>query len=159
MIINNWGVLMSDATLDSWLVILQKHGCRITGPRFIVAQILVQSHRALSPQDVYEKARQYFPNLGLVSVYRTMQKLEEVGLIQRLHQHDKCQAFIAAFQQHEHILVCSRCGLVKVFQGGDLSYLIQSVEKDTGYQISEHLLQFFGLCKDCQNVKKGDDNA
>jgi len=141
---------MGYSRIDQWLAVLQNSGCRLTGPRYFVAEILAQSARALTPQDVYELARQHYPTLGLVSVYRTVEKLEALGLIQRVHQPDKCQAYIAAFSGHEHLLVCSDCGLVEFFKGDDLAPLVQRVEQESGYHVKEHWLQLFGKCKQCQ---------
>jgi len=141
---------MGYTRIDQWLEVLHKSGCRLTGPRYIVAEILAQSARALTPQEMYELARQHYPTLGLVSVYRTVEKLEALGLIQRVHQPDKCQAYIAAFSGHEHLLVCSNCGLVEFFKGDDLAPLVQRVEQASGYQVEEHWLQLFGKCKQCQ---------
>lgn len=147
---------MSFSHVDQWLEKLQNSGYRLTGPRYIVAEILAQSERALSPLEVYEHARQQYPTLGLVSVYRTIEKLEALGLIQRVHQPDKCQAYIAAFSGHEHLLVCSSCGLAEFFQGDDLAPLVRRVERESGYRVDEHWLQFFGLCKSCQAAKSSD---
>ena len=141
---------MSFSRVDQWLEKLQSSGYRVTGPRYIVAEILAQSERALSPLDVYELARQQYPTLGLVSVYRTVEKLESLGLIQRVHQPHKCQAYIAAFSGHEHLLVCSACGLVEFFKGDDLAQLVRRVEQESGYRVDMHWLQFFGLCRHCQ---------
>ena len=141
---------MGYSRIDQWLEVLQNSGCRLTGPRYIVAEILAQSARALTPQEVYEQARQQYPTLGLVSVYRTIEKLEELGLIQRVHQPDKCQAYIAAFSGHEHLLVCSTCGLVEFFQGDDLATLVRRVELESGYRVEEHWLPLFGQCRQCQ---------
>jgi len=145
---------MPESRIHGWLEIMQESGCRLTGPRYIVAEVLDRSERALSPQEVYELARQRYPTLGLVSVYRTLEILEGLDLIQRMHQPDKCQAYIAAFSGHEHVLICSQCGLVEFFRGDDLSPLVQRIEHDTGFQIAEHWLQFFGLCQKCQNVNQ-----
>jgi Fur family ferric uptake transcriptional regulator len=144
---------MSFSRVHQWLEKLQSSGYRLTGPRYIVAEILAQSERALSPLDVYELARQQYPTLGLVSVYRTVEKLESLGLIQRVHQPDKCQAYIAAFSGHEHLLVCSACGLVEFFKGDDLAPLVQRVEQESGYLVEDHWLQFFGLCRQCQAAR------
>jgi Fur family ferric uptake transcriptional regulator len=141
---------MSFSRVDQWMEKLQSSGHRLTGPRYIVAEILAQSDRALSPQEVYELACKHYPTLGLVSVYRTVEKLEELGLIQRVHLPEKCQAYIAAFSGHEHLIVCSSCGLVEFFEGDDLTPLVQRVEKESGYRVDVHWLQFFGLCKECQ---------
>jgi Fe2+ or Zn2+ uptake regulation protein len=141
---------MGYARINQWLEVLQSSGCRLTGPRYIVAEILAQSARALTPQEVYEQAHQHYPTLGLVSVYRTVEKLEALGLIQRVHQPDKCQAYIAAFSGHEHLLVCSTCGLVEFFKGDDLAPLVRRVEMESGYLVEEHWLQLFGQCKQCR---------
>ena len=154
MNINIYGDAMSDSRVDQWLEKLQISGYRLTGPRYIVVEILAQSERALSPNEVYQHARQQYPTIGLVSVYRTLEKLEGLGLIQRVHQPDKCQAYIAAFSGHEHLLVCSTCGLVEFFKGDDLAPLVQRVEKESGYRVEEHWLQLFGLCKSCQKANQ-----
>jgi Fe2+ or Zn2+ uptake regulation protein len=88
--------------------------------------------------------------LGLVSVYRTLEKLEDLRLVQRVHQPQGCQAFIAASEGHQHLLLCQRCGQVTFFEGDDLDKLIGKISTKTGYKIREHWLQLFGLCKNCK---------
>jgi Fe2+ or Zn2+ uptake regulation protein len=135
---------------ELWLDQLQENGYRLTEPRRTVVNLIAGASRALTPLEVFEKARKKNPALGLVSVYRTLEKLEELHLIQRVHQPGGCQAFIAASQGHEHLLLCKRCGETAFFEGDDLEALIQSISKKTGYQVSEHWLQLFGLCANCQ---------
>ena len=108
------------------------------------------SLQALTPLEVYDSARATHPELGLVTVYRTLEKLEELHLIQRVHQPSGCQAFIACGQGHQHLLLCQRCGQVTFFEGDDLDNLISAIANRTGYSIKEHWLQLFGLCQNCQ---------
>lgn len=150
---------MPYSRVDQWLEKLRNSGYRLTGPRYFVVDILARAERALSPIEVHQLARQQHPTIGLVSVYRTLEKLERLGLIQRVHQPDKCQAYIAAFSGHEHLLVCSTCGQVEFFKGDDLAPLVNRVEEESGYRIQEHWLQLFGMCKKCQeNHKPGIQN-
>ncbi len=135
---------------EPWLDQLQENGCRITDARSAVVEIVQNSMRALTPVEVYDKAREKYGALGLVSVYRTLEKLEELHLIQRVHQPQGCQAFIAASHGHEHLLLCQNCGQAAFFEGDDLDALIQSISEKTGYQIRDHWLQLFGLCPACQ---------
>jgi Fur family transcriptional regulator, ferric uptake regulator len=135
---------------DIWLTQLQENGYRLTGPRRAVVEAIQKSTHALTPLEVFDMARKKYRALGLVSVYRTLEKLEELHIIQRVHQPQGCQAFIAASQGHEHLLLCQNCGQVMFFEGDDLETLIKSISKRTGYQISEHWLQLFGLCQTCQ---------
>jgi Fur family transcriptional regulator, ferric uptake regulator len=137
-------------TAETWLTALSDNGYRLTGPRRAVVEIVAASPRALTPLEVFDSARAAHPDLGLVSVYRTLEKLEELHLIQRVHQPEGCQAFISASQGHQHLLLCQRCGTVTFFEGDDLENLFSAISGKTGYQIKEHWLQLFGLCKDCR---------
>ena len=135
---------------DPWLDQLQENGCRITDARRAVVETVQNSMRALTPVEVFDRARKKYSTLGLVSVYRTLEKLEELRLIQRVHQPQGCQAFIAASHGHKHLLLCQNCGQAAFFEGDDLDALIKSISKKTGYQIQDHWLQLFGLCPACQ---------
>jgi Fe2+ or Zn2+ uptake regulation protein len=107
----------------------------------------------MSPLEVYDSARANHPELGLVTVYRTLEKLEELHLIQRVHQPSGCQAFITASQGHQHLLLCQICGQVTFFEGDDLENLITAISGKTGYVIREHWLQLFGLCEQCRLIE------
>lgn len=135
-----------------WLVQLNEQGYRLTDSRRVVVKIMAQSTHALTPIEVYDEARATYPALGLVTVYRTLEALEQQGLIQRVHQPEGCQAFITAPAGHQHLLLCRECGEAATFEGDDLEMLIKSIARKTGYQITEHWLQLFGLCPNC---KKG----
>ena len=137
-------------TTSDWLTQLQDNGYRLTAPRRAIIEIIQSATHALTPVEVFDHARKKYAALGLVSVYRTLEKLEELHLIQRVHQPGGCQAFIAESSGHQHLLLCKNCGKATFFEGDDLGVLIQSISKKTGYQIHEHWLQLFGLCESCQ---------
>ena len=135
---------------ELWLSQLHENGYRLTDARRIVVETVEKSARALTPIEVYDIARKKYRALGLVTVYRTLEKLEELHLIQRVHQPLGCQAFISAGEGHQHLLLCQNCGQVAFFEGDDLDVLTKSIAQKTGYQISELWLQLFGLCADCR---------
>ena len=137
-------------TTETWLTQLQENGYRLTEARRAVVDTVASTNHALTPIEVFDLAREQYPALGLVTVYRTLEKLEELHIIQRVHQPQGCQAFIAASQEHEHLLLCQNCGQVTFFEGDDLDILIGAISKKTGYQIREHWLQLFGLCQTCK---------
>lgn len=143
-----------------WLACLQANGYRLTEPRRVVVETIASSQQALIPFDVFEKARARYPSLGLVTVYRTIEKLEELGLIQRVHQPTGCQAFVTAFSGHQHILICQHCGRVEFFSGDveEIDGLIQVVGDTSGYQIQGHWLQLFGVCAGCQRIGTASEN-
>ncbi len=135
---------------DTWLHALQAHGYRLTESRRAVVETVAATRRALTPMQVFDSARVAHPDLGLVTVYRTLEKLEELRLIQRVHQPGGCQAFIAASRGHQHLLLCQKCGRVTFFEGDNLDSLFQAISQKTGYVVQEHWLQLFGLCQDCK---------
>jgi Fe2+ or Zn2+ uptake regulation protein len=136
--------------VETWLNTLHENGYRLTEARKAVVETVAESLRALTPLEVFDSARAAYPALGLVSVYRTLEKLEELHLIQRVHQPQGCQAFISASQGHQHLLLCQHCGQVSYFEGDDLENLMAGISNKTGYKIREHWLQLFGLCQNCQ---------
>jgi len=137
----------------SWLDRLQENGYRLTAPRQAVIDVVSRSQFVLNPLEVFEQARQSYPKLGLVTVYRTIEKLEEVGLLQRVHQPSGCQGFVAAFHGHQHLLICQGCGRIEIFSGDVelVNTLVKTVEKDSGYHVDDHWLQLFGMCSECQD--------
>ena len=141
---------------EGWKTCLIENGYRLTSSRKAVIEIIASSNHVLSPLEVYEKARTLNPKLGLVTVYRTIDKLEELGLLQRVHQPSGCHGFVAGFTGHQHLLICRDCGLVEFFGGDEekLVPLMADVESRSGYRIENHWLQLFGVCYNCQRLEK-----
>jgi len=137
-------------TAEPWLAQLRTNGYRLTEARRVVVDVIQKSRQALTPVQVFDRARKKYRELGLVSVYRTLEKLEGLGLVQRVHQPQGCQAFITAGTGHQHLLLCQKCGEATLFEGDDLEGLMTSIARRTGYQINDHWLQLFGLCENCK---------
>ena len=143
---------MKNGRVEEWIERLQQEGYRQTAPRRAVVEVMAATHQVLSPAEVFDLAQEEYSRIGLVTVYRTIDKLEELGLIQRVHRSSGCQAFIAAAPGHQHLLVCRYCGHVEYFSGDRLDSLIHAVEGESGYQVEEHWLQLFGTCARCRKA-------
>jgi len=118
-------------------------------PLQVIVQLLAGSCRALDPLELYELGRQCYPRLGLVTVYRTLEKLEALGLVQRVHLDSHCNRYLRAAQGHEHVLICTSCGRTVFFKGDDLSSLMNATARQSGFAIHDHWLQLFGICSEC----------
>lgn len=141
----------ADSSLtQDWLDKLQDNGYRLTETRRAVVETIARSDRAINPTEVFDLSRDRCRSLGLVTVYRTLAKLEELSLIQRVHQPDGCHAYIAAVHGHQHLLICNECGRAEYFAGDTLDSLMKRVGKESGYDIQDHWLQLFGVCSACQ---------
>jgi len=154
IIIIVYKLLMIDQNIPSthqnWLDELQDSGYRLTAPLRAIVSIVANSSRALGAIEIFDLGRGEHPRLGLVTVYRTLEKLEQLDLVQRVHQPDGCNMYLRAPEGHEHLLLCKTCGQMEYFSGDDLSKLINEISQKSGYQIQEHWLQLFGLCISCQ---------
>ncbi|MEA4909987.1 MAG: transcriptional repressor, partial [Anaerolineaceae bacterium] len=109
---------------EEWLDRLQSNGYRLTAPLRAIVDLMATSTHALSANDVYDLGRKEVPGLGLVTVYRALEKLEELELVQRVHQPGGCHMFLRAAQGHEHLLLCTACGRAVFFKGDDLKGLM-----------------------------------
>jgi Fe2+ or Zn2+ uptake regulation protein len=138
-------------TTKSWLTQLQTNGYRLTRARTAVVETVANTQSALSPLEVFENAKTTCPGLGLVSVYRTLAKLEELGLIQRVHQHDGCNAYLPHADGHQHLIICEKCGKAEYFEGDDMDAFFSEVGVEHGFTINEHWLQLFGICSECES--------
>ncbi|MDK1028186.1 MAG: Fur family transcriptional regulator [Anaerolineae bacterium] len=142
-------------TTQSWLSQLKAHGYRLTNARKAVVEIVATTTSALNPLQVYEAAKSTYQGLGLVSVYRTLEKLEELELIQRVHLPDGCNAYLPQADGHQHLLICEGCGKAEYFEGDNMEALFSKVAGKHGFSIHEHWLQLFGVCSQCELAASG----
>ncbi|MFC1933748.1 Fur family transcriptional regulator [Chloroflexota bacterium] len=131
---------------------LRRHGYKLTPQRQAVIQVITSSQDHLTPATIFEKVRQDYPNIGLVTVYRTLEILAKLELICELHAGGICHSYTISTPGHHHHLICSNCGTVTDFTGHYLSELERSLTKKSGFRIDGHLLEFVGLCQACQKA-------
>ena len=124
-------------------------GLRLTRQRRAVLEAIAAAPASLSASQVYDAARVRCPELGLTTVYRTLEVLTELGALRRVHGQDTCESFVPAGAAHGHTVVCSSCGRVTEFTACDMRDIVSAASRQTGYLITEHFLQLGGLCAVC----------
>jgi Fe2+ or Zn2+ uptake regulation protein len=130
---------------------LNQKGLRLTQPRRVVMEILESSSAPLSPQTIYQTSQENGEDIGLVTVYRTLDLLMELNLVRRVHGQGVCHGYVSASPGHYHHIVCRECGKAVEFDGAqDLSVLLNRIQKQTNFIIDGHLLQLQGICPECQ---------
>ena len=137
-----------------WQHALTRSGYRLTQPRRVILEIIAGSSRPLSPIEIFDQAREITAHIGLVTVYRTVEKLEELKLIDRVHHIGQCQTVFKGSQGHQHLLVCTECGKSAYFKGLQAEDQFAAVGETYGYEITGHTLQLSGLCPDCRKKEK-----
>ena len=124
-------------------------GLRLTRQRRAVLDAVGEASSSVSPVQVFDAARLHCPELGLTTVYRTLEILSEIGALRRVHGQRNCEAFVPAGAAHGHTVVCSSCGQVTEFTACDMHAVADAAAQQTGYRITEHFLQLSGLCAGC----------
>ena len=130
--------------------ILRQHGYKLTPQRQVVIRTIASSQDHLTPNAIYDKVHQDHPNIGVVTIYRTLEILAKLDLICELHLGGSCHSYTISASGHHHHLICSNCGTVIDFSGHYLGQLEQKLSLETGFEIEDHLLEFIGLCQACQ---------
>ena len=130
---------------------LQESGYRLTQPRRAVIRALAEADDWLRPEEVLKLGRRYWRPLGLVTVYRTVSLLAELGYLRRVHLEDHCVGYVRSDLAHGHHLLCRTCHQAVEFPGTeDLTPLVERISQDTGFRVEHHLLELVGLCPSCQ---------
>ena len=130
--------------------IFRGNGYKLTPQRQAVLDVIAGSRGHLTSAAVHQKVQQKFPGIGLVTVYRTLDILSELGVICKVGRTGNSLSYALASPGHHHHLVCSNCGVVTDFSDCRLDRLQQRLTRKTGYEIEGHTLQFRGLCRQCQ---------
>ncbi|MGQ9501120.1 MAG: Fur family transcriptional regulator [Anaerolineae bacterium] len=124
-------------------------GYKMTAPRKAVVQVLEQEGEHLSSGEVLALGRQIYPPLSRATVYRTLDLLTNLGLIRPILLKDTAQRYVSGEGGHHH-LVCSVCGAVFEFDRCDVDQFAAELAARFDFQIRSHLLEFYGVCHDCQ---------
>lgn len=129
---------------------LRARGYKLTRPRQAVLAVLALGEEHMNPAEIYGRARAIYPKLGLVTVYRTLEVLVDIGLIQRVHLDEGCHSYVRSRQGHSHQLVCKECGRVEEFFDCELEGVFKQLTRKTGYAIENHWLELLGRCPTCR---------
>jgi Fur family transcriptional regulator, ferric uptake regulator len=138
---------------DQTLNLLQQRGYRLTSPRRVIVETVLSFDHAFSAEDTVRKVDSVDPSVGRATVFRTLDVLTQLGVLDRLHSPDGCHSYVQGMGRdaHYHHLVCSSCGTVVPFEGCNIEDMLEELQRSTNFAISNHMLEVFGLCENCQN--------
>ncbi|MBN2621446.1 transcriptional repressor [candidate division WOR-3 bacterium] len=135
-------------------------GYRITIPRESILDVLSRTDEHLSAEDIYLAVHKVHPTIGLTTIYRTLEILVQMGLVFKFDFGDGRARFELAEgpkgKRHHHHLVCSKCGRVidyTDFIDDEMEFLSraeQGLAKKFHFDITHHVIQFYGVCDTCQ---------
>lgn len=133
---------------------------RKTGSRRAIAQGLIglgYSRNAFSAEDLLKRLRKQSPRIGRATVYRSMEKLVRMKVLDRVEFADGSHAFrLCQSGAHHHHLACNRCHEIVELDLCLDADLIAAIGKRQGFEIDDHSITLFGLCRECRKLKSLD---
>lgn len=143
----------TEKRLEQMLAKLQEKHFRLTPQRMEVVKILAGSTEHLSVDDIHARVHKQFPTTSLATTYKTVSLLRDVGEVIELgfaeggNRYDGYRPY-----PHPH-LICSECKKILDPELPMLDIMSDEVARQTGFELTTHRLDFFGVCPDCQQKK------
>lgn len=144
--------------LEQMVSKLKEHEFRLTPQRMAVLKILAGGNGHPSVEQIYEQVHRDFPTTSIATVYKTVAMLRELGEVLELgfpdgsNRYDGCKPY-----SHPHV-ICTRCRTILDLDLTGLKDLTREISAETGFRISTHRVDFFGLCRTCQDAEPGDES-
>jgi len=134
--------------------LLSSRGFRLTRPRQAVLKVFAETEGPMSAAEIYSRIEGH--RIDLVSVYRTIRLLQDIGVVRVAGSGPGFQRFELSeeFTGHHHHLICQVCGQIKelancMLEGKALDLLKKRTLRSVGFMITDHDVQLFGRCANC----------
>ncbi len=124
-------------------------GTRPTRQRRAVAAALQSVDDFRSAQDIHDLLKKKGENVGLSTVYRTLQALADGGDVDMLRTEDGEAIYRRCSTTHHHHLVCRTCGRTVEVEGPTVERWTDAIAGEHGFTDVSHTLEIFGTCPDC----------
>jgi len=129
---------------------LQQTGVRLTPQRLAIAGVLAQG-KETSAQELYDRVRRKHPYIGRATVFRSLDRLVEAGLAQRLERPGHVSAYVWCEPGHHHHLICTTCRTVEDLGEDAVAPLAEKIAHERGFRVDHATLDFYGECRNCSS--------
>ncbi len=140
--------------LERMVSVLQERGYRITPQRLSIVKILAESDDHPSVEYIYRRVKKDFPTTSLATTYKTIHLLKEMGEVLELGFSDWGSRYDGMRPYPHPHLICTKCGAVMDPEFSSMEEIAREMARESGYQITHHRLDFFGVCPKCQTAGK-----
>jgi len=128
---------------------LKQRGLRMTPQRQLVLDAVASMHGHLSAEQVYQHVVRVFPDVNISTVYRTLEVLEELGVVRHTHFHDDVALYERTDTSPHHHMVCSRCGSDFELDLDVLQPLADELKRRYGFEADLAHSAIVGQCRAC----------
>ena len=129
---------------------LKEHDFRLTPQRLAILKVLAVSKGHPTVERIYETVRVEFPTTSVATIYKTVNLLKQLNEVLELGFPDGSNRYDGNKPYpHPHV-ICTKCKKIIDPNLGSIKELTKEVVKETGFQILNYRVDFFGTCRDCQ---------
>ena len=134
---------------------LHERGLRWTPQRRLLVGVLAETDGHITGAELVERCRALDPQTTPSTVYRTLDVLEDIGLIRHAHGLDGREEFhVLPSIEHGH-LHCSSCGKAWEIEADEVKGLVRDLERQQGFRVDLGHLSVVGICRDCRQRQDG----
>jgi Fur family ferric uptake transcriptional regulator len=124
-------------------------GVRSTRQRAAISALLDTLDDFRSAQEMHDELRRRGENIGLTTVYRTLQSMATAGMVDMLRTDTGESVYRRCSEHHHHHLVCRSCGSTIEVGDHEVEEWASAVAAKHGYSDVSHTIEIFGTCSDC----------
>src|SRR4030043_377494 len=128
----------------------------LSHPRLLIYQELSNASSPLSPSEIYQSLLKMKRRIGLTSIYRSLDLFESLGIAFKIVNGSAVKYKLCELEDHHHHIICKKCGTVGEFDFCEISDWSRRVMESTGYEVTDHQLNFYGFCKTCKPLPTGE---
>jgi Fur family transcriptional regulator, peroxide stress response regulator len=129
-----------------------KCGLAATHQRQVIYEAVVAMPGHYSPESIFAEVRRRTPSISLATVYKNLRLFVEHGLLREVSPHASTLLVEGNLEPHHH-LVCTRCKAVQDIEGDFIDYKKLSRHAPRGFDLTQPLVEVFGLCRRCGTRK------
>lgn len=133
--------------------LLREKGFKVTPQRLAIYKTLCHTTEHPSAEMIFNDLQSYYPTMSLATVYKTIDILKEIGLLQMLNVGEDSFRYDANMENHPHVR-CRVCNRVDDIFGVPAESYIEAVADKTDYKLTGQQFYFYGVCPKCQAEQK-----
>lgn len=135
--------------IDEVLALLRARGGRVTTPRRVILAALLEGDEHVTADELTARVQRRHPEIHQSTVYRTLETLAELGVVDHVHLGHGGAVFHLADERHQHLL-CSSCGLVIEAPDDVVDGLVHRLDEQYGFALDARHFALTGVCRDCR---------
>ncbi|MCD6173780.1 MAG: transcriptional repressor [Sulfurimonas sp.] len=139
--------------LNDFKALLKENSLKFTIQREVILETLYNSDEHLTPESLHHLIQENFPDLktGIATVYRTLALLEESNMVTSLSFGAQGKKYELGAKEHHDHMICTVCGNITEFVDEEIENRQHAIADSLGFKMSDHSMQIYGICKNCQN--------